>query len=520
VFTDVLVVGSGIAGLRAALEVIPPLQTIVVSKDVLSQSNSAYAQGGIAGVLDPVDDFSSHAADTIAAGKGLCDERIVEMVVREAPERIQELIEWGAVFDTENGELALTREGGHSHRRVAHALGDATGKEVMRALIARARALPNAEFWEQTFIIDLLTDEGSCRGAIVWNRGHGKTIIWAKQTILATGGAGQIFRETTNPHIATADGHAVAFRAGAVMRDMEFMQFHPTVLYIAGGSRHLITEAVRGEGAYLRDSTGYRFMGDYSPQFELAPRDEVSHAISVQMEKTRHSCVYLDLSHLDAKMVHARFPHIGKVCADFGLDITRDFIPVRPGAHYMIGGAVVDPDGRTSIPGLWAAGEVTSSGLHGANRLASNSLLEGLVFGRTAGQGAARDAAAFSDNFAALPLSSDWPRGVGDDDELNLVDLRNSLGAEMWRDVGIRRSQSGLESAERQVEFWSRYVAAREFADPRGWELQNMLLVARLMIAGALVRRESRGTHFRLDYPRPDPAQAAHIEIHAQLSDS
>jgi L-aspartate oxidase len=515
VFTDVLIVGSGIAGLRAALEISPPLQTIVVSKDVLSQSNSAYAQGGIAGVLDPVDDFSSHAADTMAAGKGLCDERIVEMVVREAPERIGELIDWGAVFDTENGELALTREGGHSHRRVAHALGDATGKEVMRALIARARSLPNAEFWEQTFIVDLLTHEGTCRGAIVWNRGHGKTIIWAKQTILATGGAGQIFRETTNPHIATADGHAVAFRAGAVMRDMEFMQFHPTVLYIAGGSRHLISEAVRGEGAYLRDCTGYRFMGDYSPQFELAPRDEVSHAISVQMDKTRHSCVYLDLSHLDPKLVHDRFPHIGKVCADFGLDITRDLIPVRPGAHYMIGGAVVDADGRTSIPGLWAAGEVTSSGLHGANRLASNSLLEGLVFGRSSGQGAARDAATLTDTFSALPLSSDWPRSPGDDDELNLVDLRNSLGAEMWRDVGIRRVQSGLESAERQVEFWSRYVAAREFADPRGWELQNMLLVARLMIAGALARRESRGTHFRLDFPVPDPAQAAHISISA-----
>ncbi len=515
VFTDVLIVGSGIAGLRAALEIKPPLQMIVVSKDLLAQSNSAYAQGGIAGVLDPVDDFSSHSADTIAAGKGLCDERVVEMVVREAPERIQELIDCGAIFDTENGELALTQEGGHSHRRVAHALGDATGKEVMRALIASARSLPNVEFWEQTFIVDLLTHEGTCRGAIVWNRGHGKTIIWAKQTILATGGAGQIFRETTNPQIATADGHAVAFRAGAVLRDMEFMQFHPTVLYIAGGSRHLISEAVRGEGAYLRDCTGYRFMADLSPKFELAPRDEVSHAIVVQMDKTRHPCVYLDLSHLDPKMVRERFPHIGKVCADFGLDISRDMIPVRPGAHYMIGGAVVDGAGRTSVPGLWAAGEVTSSGLHGANRLASNSLLEGLVFGRKCGRGAAELAATVCDSFTALPLSSDWPRGVNDDDELNLVDVRNALGAEMWRDVGIRRDLAGLESAGRQVEFWNRYVAAREFHEPRGWELQNMLLVSRLMIAAASARRESRGTHFRQDFPKPDPAQADHIEITA-----
>jgi len=516
VFTDVLIIGSGIAGLRAALEVPTDLQMIVVSKDVLAQSNSAYAQGGIAGVLDPVDAFANHVADTMAAGKGLCDPQIVEMVIQEAPERIQELIEWGAVFDTENGEIALTQEGGHSHRRVAHALGDATGKEVMRALIARARGLANAEFWEQTFIVDLLTDGGTCRGAIVWNREHGKTIIWAKQTILATGGAGQVFRETTNPGIATADGHAVAYRAGAELRDMEFMQFHPTVLYIAGSSRHLISEAVRGEGAYLRDCTGYRFMGDYSPQLELAPRDEVSHAIALQMEKTRHSCVYLDLSHLSPKLVRERFPHIGKVCSEFGLDITRDLIPVRPGAHYMIGGATVDPEGRTTVPGLWAAGEVTSSGLHGANRLASNSLLEGLVFGRRVGRGASAVAESLPDNFAALPLESDWPRTERVDDELNLVDLRNSLGSEMWRDVGIQRDRAGLESAERQVEFWNRYVAAREFSDPRGWELQNMLLVARLMIAGALARKESRGTHFRRDFPQADPAQAEHVTIRAE----
>jgi L-aspartate oxidase len=515
VFTDVLIVGSGIAGLRAALEVPPALSMVVVSKDVLAQSNSAYAQGGIAGVLDPVDAFANHVADTIAAGKGLCDAAIVEMVVQEAPERIQELIDWGAVFDTENGELALTQEGGHSHRRVAHALGDATGKEVMRALIARVRSLPHAEFWEQTFIVDLLTDGGVCRGAIVWNRDHGKTIIWAKQTILATGGAGQIFRETTNPAIATADGHAVAFRAGASLRDMEFMQFHPTVLYIAGSSRHLISEAVRGEGAYLRDCTGYRFMADYSPRLELAPRDEVSHAIARQMEKTRHACVYLDLSHLSRKLVGERFPHIGKVCAEFGLDIARDLIPVRPGAHYMIGGAIVDAEGRTTVTGLWAAGEVTSSGLHGANRLASNSLLEGLVFGRRAGRGAAGMAEAMPDSYSALPLSSDWPRTERPDDELNLMDLRNSLGSEMWRDVGIQRDREGLESAERQVEFWNRYVAAREFAEPQGWELQNMLLVSRLMIAGALKRAESRGTHFRRDFPTSDPAQAGHVTISA-----
>lgn len=516
VFTDVLIIGGGVAGLRAAMEIDPRLQTIVVTKDVLAQSNSAYAQGGIAGVLDPVDEFANHIADTLSAGKGLCDEAIVEMVVREAPDRIMELIGWGAVFDTENGELALAQEGGHSHRRVAHALGDATGKEIMRALIARARSLANASYWEQTFIIDLLTHEGVCRGALVWNKSHGKTLVWAKQTILATGGAGQIFRETTNPTIATADGHAVAIRAGAEVRDMEFMQFHPTVLYIAGSSRHLISEAVRGEGAYLRDSHGHRFMADYDPHLELAPRDIVSQAIVRQMEKTKHPCVYLDLSHLDPKLVRERFPHIGKVCAEFGLDITRDLIPVRPGAHYMVGGATVDPSGRTTVPALWAAGEVTSSGLHGANRLASNSLLEGLVFGRHAGHGASTRAQDMPDSFTAPNLISDWQSTEREDDELNLVDLRNSLGSEMWRNVGIQRERDGLESAEKQVEFWNRYVASREFSSTPGWELQNMLLVSKLMIAAALTRTESRGTHFRRDFPQTDPTQASHVSIVAQ----
>lgn len=518
-FTDVLIIGGGIAGLRAAFAVDPRLQVIVVTKDVLAQSNSAYAQGGIAGVLDPVDQFDNHIADTLAAGKGLCDQSVVEMVVREAPERIRELMQFGAKFDTVDGELALTQEGGHSHRRIVHALGDATGKEVMRALIAQARGLQNAAFWERTFTVDLLTQDGVCRGALAWNREHGKTIVWAKQTILATGGAGQVFRETTNPPIATADGHAIAFRAGAELRDMEFMQFHPTVLYIAGSSRHLISEAVRGEGAYLRDCRGERFMHDYDPAGELAPRDVVSQAIVRQMEKTRHPSVYLDLSHLDPKLVRDRFPHIGKVCSEFGLDLTRDPIPVRPGAHYMIGGARVDAEGRTTVPGLWAAGEVTSSGLHGANRLASNSLLEGLVFGLNCGRGASTLAMDMPDSFAALPLSCDWPASDtsagATDDDLNLTDLRNSLGSEMWRNVGIQRNQSGLEAAERQVDFWRGYVLRREFSELHGWELQNMLLVSKLIIASALARKESRGVHYRRDYPDTDPKQASHTSVRA-----
>ena len=284
-FADVLIIGGGIAGIRAALAVDPRLTTIVVTKDALDQSNSAYAQGGIAGVLDPLDDVANHASDTIAAGKGLCDETVVHMVVNEAPERIRELASFGAKFDLKDGEIALTQEGGHSHRRIAHALGDATGKEVMRAMIARIRSAEHAQVWEQTATLDLLTHEGLCRGAIVWNAQHGKTLVWAKQTILCTGGAGRLYRETTNPDIATADGHALGFRAGAELRDMEFMQFHPTVLYIAGSSRHLISEAVRGEGAYLRDCFGHRFMGDYHASLELAPRDEVSLAITRQMDR-------------------------------------------------------------------------------------------------------------------------------------------------------------------------------------------------------------------------------------------
>ena len=330
-FADVLVIGGGIAGIRAALAVEPSQGVIVVTKDRLLQSNSAYAQGGIAGVFDPLDNFGSHAADTIAAGKGLCDPQIVDMVVREGPHRIRELISYGAHFDMHEGEIALTLEGGHSHRRIVHALGDATGQEVMRAMAELVRSRPNVLIWESTFTIDLLTHAGSCRGALVWNPNHGKTFVWAKQTILATGGAGRLYRETTNPEIATADGHAIAFCAGAELRDMEMVQFHPTVLYIAGSARHLISEAARGEGAVLRDVTGYRFMGDYDPALELAPRDVVSRAIATQMAKTRHPCVYLDFSHLPTSVVDERFPHIRKVCAEFGLNFAHDLIPVRPG---------------------------------------------------------------------------------------------------------------------------------------------------------------------------------------------
>lgn len=502
-FTDVLIIGGGLAGLRAASAVDPRLSVLIVTKEELLQSNSNYAQGGIAGVMDPEDRFEDHVQDTLKAGGGLCDQAIVEMVVREAPERIRELMEWGTRFDAEAGELVLGREGGHSKHRIVHALGDATGLEVMRAMSERTRRLANVQIRENTFTLDLLTHDGQCRGAIVADHAQSRTLIWAKQTILCTGGAGQLYRESTNPKVATGDGHAVAFRAGAELCDMEFMQFHPTVLYIAGSSRSLITEAIRGEGAYLVDRVGHRFMFEYDSRGELAPRDVVSQAIVSQMEKTRHPCVYLVLDHLEASFVRSRFPGIAVTCAKFGIDIARDQIPVRPGAHYMIGGVTVDEHGQTTLPGLWAAGEVTSSGLHGANRLASNSLLEGLVFGAHAGEGASRAAASIQDAYQGLPLEhAAIPESV---EPLDLDDIRNSLTSLMWRAMGVRRSAPQLADAAHSIDQWQRYVLARQFADPRGWELQNMLTVARVMVAAAMLREESRGVHWRTDFPCADP---------------
>ncbi len=499
-FTDVLIIGSGLAGLRAANAVAPELDVLVVTKGQIEQSNSHYAQGGIAGVIDPDDAFENHINDTIEAGGDLCDPAVVESVIRGAPDCIDQLVEWGARFDREDGELILGREGGHSHFRVVHAMGDATGKEIMRAMIETTRLRPNVEVCEKTFTLDLITDEeGVCRGALIANSKGSKTLVWAKQTILCTGGAGQIYRETTNPPVATSDGHALAYRAGAEIRDMEFMQFHPTVLYIAGSSRSLITEAMRGEGARLVDRNDYRFMADYDGRLELAPRDVVSQAIVSQMEKTRHPNVYLDLSHLDADFVHKRFPGISAACDKFGINIASDLIPVRPGAHYMIGGVTVDEHGQSSVPGLWAAGEATSTGLHGANRLASNSLVEALVYGQRAGLAASQAAAATPDNFRALPL--DNPPMPAPDEPLDISDISNSLKSLMWRNAGVRRTGEQLHEAASMIDNWRTYVLPQQFKSRPGWELQNMLTVGRLMIEAMLRRTESRGVHLRTDCP-------------------
>jgi len=519
VFTDILVIGGGIAGLRAALAVPDDLRALVVTKDKINQSNSSYAQGGIAGVMSPEDRFENHIEDTLVAGAGLCNAEIARMVVREAPGQIQDLVSMGTEFDKHEGQIALGREGGHSHHRIVHALGDATGHEVMRAIIKQVRESDTIELWEKTFTLDLITHQGKCVGALVHRHRRGKLLIWAKQTILASGGVGMVYRETTNPPVATGDGMAAAYRAGATLRDMEFMQFHPTVLYVAGSSRFLISEAVRGEGAYLRDKNGHRFMPDEDTRAELAPRDVVAQAIVRTMDKTQHPNVYLDLSHLDPARVMSRFPGIAKVCGNFGIDITKDPIPVRPGAHYMIGGVVVDLEGRTTIPGLWGAGEVTSSGLHGANRLASNSLLEGLVYGKLCALGAVREARKMSDKFEVPAI--DMTFRPDNDGDLDINDVTNSLRSLMVRHMGIVRTEADLAEAEKTVVFWCRYALRREFQSRQGWELANLLTVARLMIWSARNRTESRGTHFRLDYPQKNDAEwLRHLECPATFAES
>lgn len=499
-FTDILIVGAGISGLRAAFQIPKELEILIISKEKFQESNSVYAQGGIAGVLSNDDRFENHIEDTVTAGAGLCHQDVVDMVIRDAPKEIQFLIDRGTQFDLEDGHLALTREGGHSHRRIVHALGDATGHEIMRAVSERVQSLENVSIWENTFIIDLLTDEGRCVGALVHRQNGEQLFVWAKQTILASGGVGMVYRETTNPSVATGDGMAAAFRAGVGLRDMEFMQFHPTVLYVAGSSRFLISEAVRGEGAYLRDKNGIRFMPEIDERAELAPRDIVAQAIYQRMEKTRHPNVYLDLSHLSSDMVMRRFPGIARVCQKFGIDITKDLIPIRPGAHYMIGGVTVNSSGATTIPGLWAAGEVTSSGLHGANRLASNSLLEGLVYGALCGDGAGLAAENMAGDEKPPKLSNERPQRINGD--LDIQDITNSLRSMMVRQMGVVRNESTMQEAQKLVDFWGNYALPRELAKPQSWELQNMLTVAFCMIHSAMLRKESRGVHFRDDFQR------------------
>jgi L-aspartate oxidase len=523
-FTEVLVIGGGVAGLRASIAAADAgCDTIVLSKDTIDESNTWYAQGGIAAVLQPLDSVASHVNDTEIGGAGLCDEEAVQIVIEEGPKRVLELLSWGANFDKKVGnpyDLAFTREGGHSFARILHAYGDATGKELAQTLIRTVRSRENIRIAERTFVIDLITDtiggENRCLGVIALIDGKVQ-IIWAKRTILASGGAGQLYRESTNPRIATADGHAMAYRAGARLQDMEMVQFHPTTLYVAGSSRALITEAVRGEGAYLVDRNGYRFMKDYHEMGELAPRDVVSRAIVEQIRKTHFTHVYLDVRHLKLQSFRERFPNLAILADQFEIDMSKDLLPIHPAAHYMIGGVDADDHGRTSLAGLYAVGEASCSGLHGANRLGSNSLLEGLVFGARAGLHAS---ASTKETDIKFPVTLEHKIPLSTKTELDVTDVKSSLRSVMWRNVGIERSGEHLTETREIIAFWSRYVMDKTFRSDElgtpaaiaGWELQNMLTACFLITSAAYTRTESRGAHFRIDYPqRDDPHWRLHL---------
>jgi L-aspartate oxidase len=517
--TDVLVIGGGVAGLRAAIAAADGgADVLVLTKDTIEQSNTWYAQGGIAAVLQPLDSVEAHIRDTEIVGVGICDEKAVRMVVEEGPKRVLELLSWGAHFDKQVGnpyDLAFGLEGGHSYARILHAYGDATGKELAQTLIRRVREKESIRVSESSFAIDLITDDSRCIGVLAMINGE-VTVIWAQRTILASGGAGQLYRESTNPKIATADGLAMAYRAGAALKDMEFVQFHPTTLYVAGSSRALITEAVRGEGAYLVDRNGHRFMSEYHKDAELAPRDVVSRAIVEQIRKTNFTHVFLDVRHLPADAFRARFPQLARLCDEFEINPAKDLIPIHPATHYMIGGVDADLLGQTSLSGLYAVGEASCSGLHGANRLASNSLLEGLAFGARAGEHAAARA---KERAITFPQNLEHRQPASTKTELDITDVKSSLRSVMWRNAGIERDGERLAETREIIAFWSRYVMDKTFVPSilgadgavAGWELQNMLTVGHLITSGAYTRTESRGAHFRLDHSERDDA---HWRLH------
>jgi L-aspartate oxidase len=513
VFTDTLIVGSGVAGLSAAVQAAKGGSVLIVTKAKINESCTEYAQGGVATGLCPEDSFEEHINDTLKAGQGLCDEAIVSGVVREGTRRVMELIDWGAKFDMENGGLVFAKEGGHSHPRILRARGDSTGKEIEDTFVSMVANHPRIRVFEHTFAIDLLVSHNTCSGIIAWRRREGKILIRAKQIILASGGCGQVYRETTNPEVATGDGIAMAYRANVKLQDLEFVQFHPTTLYMAGAARVLISETVRGEGGILRNKYGERFMPKYHPEAELAPRDIVSRGILLEIHKTDHTHVYLDVRHISGERLSERFPKIKKLCASFGIDISKQLIPVHPSAHYMIGGIKVDQRGRTNVKNLYACGEVSCTGLHGANRLGSNSLLEGLVYGYRVGCAVSKELERMKGSL--LPCSikefykSQWPA------ELDLEDVKNSLKSLVWRCVGIERDGKHLEEAIENINLWCKYIIGNEFSTTLGWEVQNMLTVSRLISISAYKRCESRGVHYRLDFPDNDnKCWKKHIVVH------
>ncbi|MCP9449484.1 MAG: L-aspartate oxidase [Nitrospira sp.] len=500
---DFLVIGSGVAGLRAAIELSRAGRVVMLTKGHPLQSTSTFAQGGVAVALSEEDDVSIHLKDTVDAGHGLCRLEAVRVLVEEGPERIQELIRWGANFDKVGGKFAFAREAAHSRSRILRARGDATGNEMVRVLMAHAARQAKIRRMDFHFTVDLIVEDGRCCGAVALNEHSGELcVLPAKAVVLSTGGAGQIYARTTNPPSATGDGMAMAYRAGARLQDMEFVQFHPTALYVPSSPPFLLSEAMRGEGGQLRNHKGETFMERYHPLGALAPRDIVARAIWAEMAATKTRHVYLDVTHLGADFVKRRFPTIYATCLRHDIDITEEWIPVSPSAHYMMGGVWTDINGATSLPGLFAAGEVACSGVHGANRLASNSLLEALVFGMRAGAAAVawgvRQAVPDLGRQAAALRHGERHRL--DDAEK----LRNSLRRIMWGQVGIVRSRESLIRATAQLTRWERMVS-KPFAARTDLEVKNMIQVARCVAEAALWRENSVGAHFRSDFPDAKP---------------
>ena len=508
--TDIAVVGSGIAGLTVALRARSAGRVLLVTKALLATGSTAWAQGGIAAALDPLDSAQEHLTDTLVAGAGLCNEEAVRILVTEGPARVRELAALGATFDRDptTGLLSLTREGGHLRDRIVHAGGDATGAEVERALIAAVRADPDIEIIEHAAVLDLLLGpDGQAAGLTLHVIGEGSRdgvgAVHASAVVLATGGMGQIYSSTTNPPVATGDGVAVGLRAGAVVRDLEFVQFHPTVMYLGAdapfGQQPLLSEAMRGEGARIVDAGAHPIMDGVHPLGDLAPRDVVAKAMARRMIETGVDHLYLDARHLGAALIERRFPTIAARCRLAGFDPAVDLIPVAPAAHYASGGIDVDVDGRSSIDGLYACGEVACTGVHGANRLASNSLLEGLVF-----------AARIGDQLAlGLPPRVD---PVVDERPAGLVspDVRADIAAAMTRGAGVLRSEDSLASTAEELNRLSAFPALEPTTD--AWEVTNLHTVASALVAAARERAETRGSHWREEYAEPRENWRCHID--------
>lgn len=511
---DYAVVGSGVAGLRAAIELSQAGSVLVLAKSFLSDSATAWAQGGIAVALSDEDEIGLHEQDTINAGDGLCRPESVALLVEEGPKYITQLIEWGTEFDRAGTKLAFTREAAHSRSRILHSHGDSTGREISRALLARANSIQHLHLRAHAFTTGLILDGNKAVGVRFIDETDGTVHeLRANAILLATGGLGQIYKETTNPDVATGDGMAIAYEAGAVLSDMEFVQFHPTALAVKGAPRFLLSEALRGEGGILRNINLERFMKRYNEAQELAPRDIVARAIVSEMHRTNAHHVYLDMTAKSKEFLEKRFPRIYSTCLTYGLDLATDVAPVCPAAHYMMGGVKTDLWGRTSIPGLYAAGETADTGVHGANRLASNSLLEGLVFGARSGQAMMQDAPVAKRSSASLP-GKRAPQPDSPDAEKHAhpahpeAPLRTQIRDLMWRHVGILRNGKELKAALAQLEAMqiSEAASARE-----EYELKNLHSLAKVVTRSAIAREESRGSHYRADFPyRDDEAFQKH----------